>query len=200
VEGRRPNLAIFLDGLNEYYHVRDEPGFSEQIGELFENCSSIPYHLRFLAGELPLVRAFRDRRFPEPAGGKVNEDFERMDILESIQKRYLENQKNTEAVAAANGVKTLFVWQPIPFYKYKGNHPFQMPGKRARHIRSKFGYPMMAEYVGRHEMQPNFLYLADMQEELSGMLYVDIVHYSGRMSREVAARIEACLRERKLLE
>ena len=96
VEGHRPNLAIFLDGLNEYFHVKDEPGFSEQIGTLFANSTSVPFHLRFLTDQLPVVRLLRQRYFRADSNEKKESqaELERTDILESIQNRYLNNQKN----------------------------------------------------------------------------------------------------------
>lgn len=201
VAGHRPDLAIFLDGLNEYFHVQDEPGFSAQLGALFESSTSVPYHLRFLVDRLPVVQVFRECFCRDDGKGdrENQQEWGRKDVLESIQTRYLNNLKNIEAVACANGVKTLFVWQPVPHYKYKGYHPFQLAGF-GHHTRSQFGYRMMADYVLQQPMPASFLWLADMQEGLSGMLYVDLVHYSGRMSKEIATRIAAALRDRGLME
>ncbi len=199
--GHKPDVAVFLDGLNEYFHVKDEPGFSGQIGTLFENSTSVPFHLRSLADQLPVVRVLRERWFRPGANERTEteEELQRKDILESIQQRYLANIVNIEAVAAANTVKALFIWQPVPSYKYKGAHPYELAGWRG-HGRSRYGYRMMADYVARNKMPSAFVWLADMQEGLPGMLYIDLVHYSGRMSKEVAVRIAAELHGRGMLD
>ena len=201
VNGHKPDLAVFIDGLNEYFHERDEPGFSEKIAVMFANRNAVSYHLRVLAHRLPVVRAFREHYSPASKDdlGKSAQEWERQDVLESIQRRYWSNVKNIQAVADVHGVKTLFVWQPTPQYKYRGTYPSQ-EADYGRHTRSQYGYKMMADYVVLHAVPPTFLWLADMQEDLSGTLYVDLVHYSGRMSKELALRIGACLRDRKLLE
>ena len=197
VAGQRPDAAVFLDGLNEFYHVADEPGFSEQIGTLFENSSSVPFHLRALVDGLPVIRLMRQRGyFPGAPERVVTEaELKREDVLQGMIGRYLENMRNIEALAQSRQVKVLFVWQPVPVYGYGGSHPFELRGY-GKHGRSRYGYAMMAEHVSSHTMPGDFLWLADMQRDLPGMLYVDIVHYSGRMSKEVASRIASGLRDR----
>ena len=197
VAGQRPDAAVFLDGLNEFYHVADEPGFSGQISSLFENSNSAPFHLRALVDGLPIVRLMRQRGYFPGAPERVvtKAELKQEGVLRSIISRYLENMKNIEAVAQAQQVRVLFVWQPVPVYGYGGNHPFELRGY-GKHGRSRYGYEVMAEHVSSHTMPGDFLWLADMQRDLSGMLYVDIVHYSGRMSKEIALRIASGLRER----
>jgi hypothetical protein len=104
-----------------------------------------------------------------------------------------------EAVAVANKVKTLFVWQPVPMYKYDTRyHPFAAR-RWGQYALVKYGYPEMAEFVRRNPPGDNFLWCADMQEKLTEPLYVDATHYSGKMSRMVAQEISAFIKEKKFL-
>ncbi len=90
--------------------------------------------------------------------------------------------------AAANGVRAWFVWQPVPTYGYDLRyHPFAGP-TFGRHWHSGYGYRRMAE-VARNKWEATFLWCADLQEGKHEPLYVDQVHYTGRMSALVASCI-----------
>src|SRR2546427_11763001 len=67
--------------------------------------------------------------------------------LQRVIDRFIENKRMIEAVAATRGVRVLFVWQPVPTYKYDLRyHPFAAKGFGA-HENSRLGYPRMAEIV-----------------------------------------------------
>ena len=102
-----------------------------------------------------------------------------------------------EVVARAAGVHAVFVWQPVPLYKYDLRyHLFQ--GSFGRYEYLRFGYPRMAEYVQTHPLGDDFLWCADIQQDLQELLYVDQVHYTPKMSERVARCIADLLRERGL--
>src|ERR1043166_6975016 len=60
-------------------------------------------------------------------------------------------------------------------------------------------YPLMSKFVGQHPLGDGFLWAADMQEDLAEPLYVDSLHYSGRMSELFARSIVNAMSERDLL-
>ena len=107
--------------------------------------------------------------------------------------RYLANKRMIEAVAGTYGVDPVFVWQPVPTYKYDLDyHLFTSRGFQ-RHSYTKYGYPRMRERVDRGDLGGNFFWCADLQEGVREPLYVDIVHYTAVMSRnpEMEAQILA---------
>ena len=113
-------------------------------------------------------------------------------ILKVIQ-RYLANKHSIEVLAASAGVQTLFVWQPVPTYKYDLRyHPFAAGGF-GHHTYSIFGYPITRELFDAHPPGDNFLWCADIQEHSTEPLYSDKVHYSARLSDMVADCIAAGL-------
>jgi hypothetical protein len=116
-----------------------------------------------------------------------------------VIERYASHKRMVEAAASVNNVKTLFVWQPVPMYKYDTRyHPFAAV-RWGPYAYVKYGYPEMAEFVRRNPPGDNFLWCADMQEKLTEPLYVDATHYSGKMSRMVAQEISDFIKEKKLL-
>ena len=77
-------------------------------------------------------------------------------------------------------ITPLFVWQPIPVYKI--NKQFVLfPLGIEEHALSGVGYPLMQRYIQDMPPDPNFLWAADMQNDLKEYLYVDGVHYNERM-------------------
>ena len=100
---------------------------------------------------------------------------------------YNQNRRIIQAIAKEMGVRTAFVWQPIPFYRYDlGFHPFRdtVPIWRAPgHVP---GYRQVEALVGQNAMGENFVWCAAIQEGLREQLYVDSVHYSNAMNHKVA--------------
>ena len=47
----------------------------------------------------------------------------------------------------------------------------------------------MAEFIKKNPLGDNFLWCADIQEDLNEPLYVDQIHYSAKMCKKLAAKI-----------
>jgi hypothetical protein len=86
------------------------------------------------------------------------------------------NQAIDEGVSRQFNVEPLTVWLPNALYKYDLNYmpPHIMDIVR----RARYGYPVMAKYIKRHEMGSGFLWCADIQESLHEQLYLDQAHYN----------------------
>ena len=100
--------------------------------------------------------------------------------IKDVIDRYVVNTNIAEGIAKQLGISVLTVWQPIALYKYDLNyHPFyvQDPMRLA-----KYGYPTMAEYINTHDMGPNFLWCADIQEDVHKQLYLNHAHYNAEGS------------------
>jgi hypothetical protein len=205
-KGYVPDMAIFLDGLNEFFYYKDD---GTAVSARFEQLLRGDVHKlylrelrkrstvlrtlketrkkvkRFLAGDIGTRR--RDRDIADPAR------------LKQVIDRFLTNKKLIEAVGTAFNVTTVFAWQPVPGYRYDlALHPFAKGGF-GRHVYSGNGYPLMAEYLKKLNPGNNFIWCADIGQDATQPLYVDITHYSPRMSKMLAQTICDLLKAQHLI-
>jgi hypothetical protein len=121
-------------------------------------------------------------------------------VLDARAGRYLGNIRMTERIARAYDVLPVFVVQPSPTYKYDVRyHPFAEWGF-GRHSQSAYGYPRLAERLRGEHPVDYLIWAADIQENLREPLYVDLVHYSPKLSEIFAAEIARQIDRRSLLE
>jgi lysophospholipase L1-like esterase len=208
--GIRPDLAIFLDGLNDFFFHDDVPLLTLSLTQQTEDELAHPdvTGLR----RLPFVRLFAltgwnigfERRPRTPTSGRVETRSPRPapddeKVLDRVIRRYVANKAIIEALAEAYDVNVAFVWQPIPTYKYDLRY-HAYSGSFGGHEFSRHGYPRMRKFTDRHPLGSNFLWCADIQQEAEKLLYVDKVHYSPEMSKRVARCIADLLLKRELLQ
>jgi hypothetical protein len=193
VKGFRPDLAIFIDGLNDFAfaHV---PAYTAELEQLFRlrNSPGRPETLFLWISKWPMMLFARAHGF-RIGNPRINADAG--ENLDSIVRRYLANLRESAAIARDFGVQAAFVWQPIPFYQYDLQyHPFAddpFLNRINRHARA--GYQRMKEVAEAHEPGPNFLWCADMQQSARKPMYVDGVHYNAEFSRQFARHIVTLL-------
>ncbi len=204
----RPDVAVFIDGLNDSHHYDDRPSSAARIESALEGRPAAGTNVM---ARVPMVRAasavgrwlglgLNDGSAPEWA--ETARDREACGdevVLRGVINRYVENKKMVETIAAAYGVKTLFVWQPVAVYKYDQTHNPFAGEEHPRRSCVERAYPLMSEFVGRHPLGDNFLWAADIQEGLAEPLYVDSLHYSGKMSEVFARSVANAMSERGLL-
>ncbi len=142
LSGYVPNVAIFIDGLNDFYQDIDEPLFTSRLRDIMEDAVPItPFarvkktmaELRLRAADLPIFRAANDAARSlscliekcnleegQSVPPKTSADLKFSDpkIIGRTIERYLSNKKIIEAVSAIYHIKPIFVWQPVPTYKY----------------------------------------------------------------------------------
>jgi len=202
-EGHVPDMALFLDGQNQFFYYSDngtalssslEKLLSGDLGELF---------FKKLRKRFSLLRDMRRRikRLYTRGAGLQRRERGTPDLagLTKVIERYIINKRMIEAVGAAFNVQTVFVWEPSPGYKYDLLlHPF-VKGGFGRHGYSREGYPLMREYVESHDLGNNFLWCADIGKDAKEPLYVDLAHYSSRMTALLAENICGLLEQRNLL-
>lgn len=200
VRGIVPDAAIFIDGFNDF--LRPDPAFTDRLSS-------------FMAGDVPAVRSNPFERIPlvrftlalrnhlvgteagfTPAVAAFDtvpdEQWDRMVI-----DRYRANQRMIRALAREFGVKVVFVWQPVPTYRYDRSQ--QLFGFEPNVERVGRGYPRFAKEVAATGPDPDLLWLADMQQDIHEPLYVDHVHYTAGFARTIADEIVTGIRERGLL-
>jgi hypothetical protein len=213
ISGTVPDMAIFIDGLNEFYYYDDRARYTDRLEELVR-ASLSRYIINRKISELPVHRAIlalkdfmqdKDandgvvlRNNSEGSGDGVS-NYNDKSLLMSVIERYVENKRIIDSIGNTYGVKTIFVWQPIPAYKYESGKYYFGKGDFGRHTYSKYGYFYMAEFIKENHLGRNFIWCADMQEGITEPLYVDMVHYSGKMSAMMARKICETLYEREFL-
>jgi hypothetical protein len=185
--GHVPDVVVFIDGLNEFYHPHDEPQFSSQFMALINQS----LHQR--KGDHVDVSDLVRKRSNIQIGTKE-------DKAARIIQLYLRNKNIITGMAAAHGVKPVFVWQPVPVYKFDLTyHPFAKTSNFAEHRFPEFGYRHMAELRRTNASAAEVVWLADMQEGLREQSYVDAVHYTAKMSGKIAAEIARAMGERSIV-
>jgi hypothetical protein len=195
-EGHVPDMAIFIDGVNE---VLDVPWFTERFIAL---SNEMGVH-RLWSIDFPLLKYLKlkvtekKRMAGKPLEGekrKTTKSFKQRD--KSVVRRYLKNKQMTEAVAASFDVQPIFVWQPKPSYKYDyvKYHPFPSFFEKS----ASDYYEQMANYAENNQDDVNFIWCADIQEGYKENFYVDKYHYNSKLSRMIAEKIFAEIMEKDL--
>lgn len=197
-----PDMAVFIDGLNEFVYPDGEPEYTRRLASSMDG-SQIPDFLT----KSPLNRAalFVRQRFlklplPDEANQSGPKLYEKQ--ARAVVERWRLNKKLTHAVATSFGVRTVFVWQPAPTYKYdlryhafcKGD--FRLFGP---HERSRVGYAVMDQLRQNGGIDDDFLWLGDIQEQRTENLYIDLLHYRPSFAKEIANDIYSFIREQGLL-
>jgi lysophospholipase L1-like esterase len=203
-EGTTPDVAIFIDGLNDFWFYNDRPLFDENFERFFDGKlqeASLPQSLQ----KLPMLRAARSVKAMVTGQKKPtlhtsiedNEIYNNQAALMNVIEHYVKNKEMIEALASAREIKTVFVWQPISTYKFDPKFNLFARDSIGERDYAK-GYPVMAEFLKEHSLGNNFLWAADMQEHATEPLYVDTMHYSGKMSKMIAKFIYDGMIERNL--
>lgn len=213
-QGFVPDLAVFIDGYNDFHIWRGEPGMTWWFRDLFVKWQtagtdrSLGFHAANLLEQLPFSRwlvGLRPRQtlatFGGPQFGGAGEPEAYLADpakIEAVIARYVRNKALTEALAAAFGVTAAFVWQPVSTYKYDGALPLGPMGGEG--LRTRWGYPAMRAQVERNPPGDNFIWCADAQAGIRDALYVDqAIHYNAAGGRVVARCIADALESRGLL-
>lgn len=195
--------------LNEQSKYPDS-SFITNMARIADNLNSIIHGTDI---NLPIVRLanyikrVENKKFLSSNSQKSTAEnkYENKKLLENVVKVYLANKKITEGIAYSHKVAPLFVVQPIPFYKYNLkysvayndvlDHSMTVNDCDAK-CYALYGYPIFANEI-KGKTFDNLLWLADMQENQKKPLYVDTVHYTADMSRQIASGISSYIFERR---
>jgi hypothetical protein len=192
-----PSMAVFIDGLNDFANWSGEPDFSEEIRQLVDQqqaASGLGRATLEFARQMPVwsvLEGFVQKATHYNRLGSYRTHTD-AGAIGDVVSRWRAHKKLIEAMAQAYRFETLFVWQPVPVYRYDltrhflhdaGGNWFDY-GERA-----KAGYPVMARLRPELEREGNFLWLADEQEGRQENLYVDGFHYTAAFSRDLGDRI-----------
>jgi hypothetical protein len=189
-----PDIALFVDGLNDFFRHTNEPALTEQFRDMMQNA----HRFRGVGAAIEqssvgrLVSGLKRRFQSAPSAGQPQtspqsqSEFNDRPVIDSVIRRYLTNKKLTELIAEHYACDTAFVWQPVPVYNYDLRlHPFSQEGMQD-HRYAEFGYPVMKQQFDSGTLGDNMLWLADIQQDSSKPLYVDQVHYTASFTEQLA--------------
>jgi len=194
--GYVPHMVIFIDGLNGPGNSTiDKAFFTPRFKKILEKeahqnfFSKLMKKLKSAVRSMPIITvvslSILDKKSKTVSKGIID--------------RYISNKEVTEAVAAVYKVTPIFVWQPLAVYNYDlSYHP--LSEKDSLFLNPKrYEYKYMAEMINKKNFGDNFLWCADIQENVHEPLYVDINHYSAKMSKMLAETITKILIEKNIL-
>lgn len=218
-QGLRPDMVVFFDGLNDFCFWDGQPSSWQTLARHFDDVNE--QYLRQAAGHgivthwdkltefvktLPLSRLIdasitrSTTTVPtytgvsEPPPDKPEDE----KILRTAIARYIDNMRQVKGTSEAFGIVPVFVWQPIPTYKYDVSHHIFYPNRLGCHVNSKAAYPIMLETMKAKPLGESFIWAADIQEDLKEPLYIDAFHYTAPMSKRIAEFISGEIRSRRI--
>ncbi|HUQ67315.1 MAG TPA: hypothetical protein VM101_14225 [Flavitalea sp.] len=171
-EGKRPDIVIFLDGLNDFYLSRmlyyDKPYFSYALQQSFEGKMFQNGKHSFLDSTSQL---YNDA--DAISASQYNDE---------LIKKYKKNIKMAMLLCKNAGIKSYFFCEPVPFYKnaysgtsYKGNF------KRFESI--------YRELEKTSDSTGNFYFLGNMTADQKASGFTDGLNYTPAFSEKVARLI-----------
>lgn len=188
--GRVPALAVFVDGLNEFY-TWPRPVTADLMRRELAAAASDGWQRRSVEWlrDLPMGRAARvlaSRLGVKRAPQVLTQP--RASAADAVSE-WLANKALGEALAADFGARALFVWQPVPWVGYDLRyHVFGTEAARARPAELPPGYALIDAWRKRAP-EAGFLWLADAQAQRRDNLYVTETHYTPAFAAEIARAI-----------
>lgn len=150
-----PDIAIFIDGLNDYYYVDGRPELT------------------------PLLYQFTAQDLPQPKPTKLATEKEKALAVQKILDRYKHNLKMIEATAKEYKVKTIFVGQPVPFLNFpRSQNTYPFPFTFSGLELCRWGYSEFEKAAVKGEFGKHFIWCGDAFYQPSSIMYADSVHYS----------------------
>jgi hypothetical protein len=199
--GHKPDMVVFIDGLNDSVRVGDDAPFRKQFEAVFD-ANNGERLLGSMVHQTPFGRLLRGlkRRLQKPEKS-VMARLE-PEAVRSL-KRYLVNKDIIETMCNRYSIKPIFVWQPVPSYKYDLKlHLFAMPAYDPEvwlYKMQKFAYEQMAKIARESDLGKSFLWCADLQEDEKECVYVDGHHYTAKFARKLAETIAQMIVARGLV-
>lgn len=198
--GRRPDLAIFYQGVNEVYGGM----FSPAVPEWHLNLLAMKqrFELRDGGGDVDWADLCRVFTLDPRSQRIVEVDFDSVSLERRAQgslENYLANIKIIRAVAEHHGIETLFFWQPCLLHAKPHTHDFEarlisnpdyitFNEKRGEFMRQC----VTACYRLAQNMLPtnDIVYLGDAFASYEEPLYIDWCHL-GPKGTDMIARLVA---------
>jgi len=183
--GHKPDLAIFIDGLNDFFHYDDNPEYTDQMSLLFAKDTKVI--LKEALDLIPLKKLISFSWLNNKNNSSIIIEKDEK-FIDFVLLRYLNNKKIIESVAKNFDINTVFVWQPVPVYSYDlSKHPFVNKNNLNNYTQIKFGYESFFDTWNKTGISNNFVWCANEGLKVSSRAYIDLVHYSNAMNLSVAS-------------
>ncbi len=211
-DGYTPDLAIFIDGLNDSNFVTRSPQSFLRICNDVQNDLRNTVVCRHDELCLPSQRALAHLINPVRANDNARQigdtaDAERPPVTDdaanrSVVARWIENRAQVEALAEQHGFRTLYVLQPTPGYAYDLDYHLWLPNENPTIEdlgfwgRTHYTYPLWQDMAADADWAHNFLDLSRMAEDFTWNIWVDQVHYTNGFGQQIAQAIVDDLDER----
>ncbi len=202
--GYIPNVAIFIDGINDCSSTWREDGWF--YGELIAGRidQSDWGNAISLVADLPLVSLAKT--LAGAAFQKAGAQMSPKDIGGFVIANYQKNQRIIRSICSLYGTKPVFVWQPIAIYKYDLSHHFMAGDRKYGYFRKMPGaaqavaiYSEVERLAASHSFGDDFVFMAEVTDDQDRNRYVDVNHYNGEFSATIATHILSFLRVQRLL-
>ncbi len=195
LEGTIPDIAVFIDGLNDLAHEDDRPAHTKELTKFMDEGEKPP--LKKCIMQMPVFKLMTN--FLTGQESSRTNDSKRS--INNLLRRYKINMEMIQSTSSHFKIKPLFVWQPVPVYKCGHEYNLFSNFDYDGYVPSlRVGYQEMAKVFPSGEFGDNFLWLADVQEGLNKSLYVDAIHYTPYLCRLIAHRIADKLEEQKMIK
>lgn len=195
LQGAVPDIAIFLDGLNDFASTAGERMYEGTLRGLMNSYTTDDHFISpDLLRNLPLAKALAKRTINDAGADLASPEVPDLSP-DYVVRRYLDNKKVLTAICASYGVRPLFVWQPVQHFEY-----YPPLGRRQVVDPGDFGKRTVLAVRGMHErgeMGGDFLWLGDLQARPAlreKFLYVDAFHYTGVFCEVIAGELLAALK------
>jgi hypothetical protein len=190
LDGVKPDLAIFVDGLNDSI-LDKEPLMTSRLREAL--AQSLGDRARLFLDALPITRVLawlEGLAAPgKPSPGDATPAGPNAAELATRYARYWRNQEMIAAVADAAKIPVAFVWQPAaPYATDTETNPFYTrPGPNDA---LEVAFAALKPQFAARPAPSRLIWCADLPRGQHDPLYVDAAHYSAKMSELMAGCIK----------
>jgi hypothetical protein len=205
-DGHFPDLVVFLDGLNDYFQKTEDTAHSGYYRNFETSRVALIKQAQADRGTMwyvqqavmtsPMARfaaSFKKEQLKPATPGaeslgkgqrtvlRTFNDEDRAHVAH-VTDRLLNNFRLAAGMAGSIRAESAFVIQPTPVYAHElERHPFPVP---EWHQYTRIGYPVLKKRLDAGVAE-NVLWCAEVQKGVPAdvALYVDPVHYTGRMQK-----------------
>ncbi len=197
ISGIQPDIAIFLDGLNDFSFQDNLPLHTKKIEKMFNTEGLITKQnaIKRLIESYPLIKIYQHYK-QWRASSQIQLNSTQIENNNSIIEKNIQIYKNNidliNIIAKAKNIKTYFFLQPIPTYKLDPKQHLFYQGINNQIHSAKFGYISLKKKIDSNKISlpQNFFWLADIQKNIIDFpLYIDSCHYSAEFSKFIAKKI-----------
>lgn len=151
--------------MNDFFYREDPPPPTLEMTRQIERDFERPLigALRSLAIARRLDSFAVARRFGDGHPARTRTEFAAdVQASDAVIRRYLANKNSIETIAASRKIPVVFVWQPVPTYRYDLRYHVY-DDHFGRHELSRIGYSRMRSHSQENPLGDDFIWCADLQ-------------------------------------